>query len=70
MPVSVGAGMRTSFVHTGAQTTTGSSERFLLDSARIYLNGTVMPTIKFTFNTEYNGVTNNIVVMDAVGRFR
>jgi len=69
MPVTVGAGMRTSFVHADEQSTTGSTDRFLLDSARIYLNGTVTPTIKFTFNTEYNGVTNNIVVMDAVGRF-
>ena len=69
LPVSVGAGMRSSFVHTGAQETTGSTDRFLLDSARIYLNGTVTPQIKFTFNTEYNGVTNAIGVMDAIGRF-
>jgi hypothetical protein len=69
LPVSVGAGMRSSFVHTGAQTTTGSTDRFLLDSARIYLNGTVTPVIKFTFNTEYNGVTNAVGVMDAIGRF-
>ena len=51
------------------RSTTGSTDRFLLDSARIYLNGTVTPTIKFTFNTEYDGVTNKIGVMDAVGRF-
>jgi len=69
MPVSVGAGMRSSFVHAGAQETTGSTDRFLLDSARIYLNGTVMPTIKFSFNTEYTGGTNAIRVMDAIGRF-
>jgi hypothetical protein len=69
MPVTVGAGIRTSFVHTGAQQTTGSTDRFLLDSARIYLNGTITPTIKATFNTEYNGVTNNILVLDAVARF-
>ena len=69
MPVTVGAGMRTSFVHTGAQETTGSIDRFLLDSARIYLNGTVTPTIKATLNTEYNGFTNNVIVLDAIGRF-
>src|SRR3954466_13158698 len=69
LPVSIGAGMRSSFVHAGAQETTGSADRFLLDSARIYLNGTVTPQIKFTFNTEYNGVTNAVGVMDAIGRF-
>ena len=69
MPVTVGAGMRTSFVHTGAQATTGSTDRFLLDSARIYLGGTVTPVVKFTFNTEYSPVTSGIGVMDAIGRF-
>ena len=32
--------MRSSFVHTGSTPVTGSNDRFLLDSARIYMNGT------------------------------
>jgi len=70
MPVSVGAGLQTSFVHTGRTTpTTGSNDRFLLNSARIYLNGTVTPEIKFMFNTEYDGSNNKIGVLDAVARY-
>jgi hypothetical protein len=66
-PVTVGAGMRTSYVHTdtdGAEAT----DKFLLDSARIYINGSVTEKIKFMFNTEYNGSTNDIRVLDAVAR--
>src|SRR5712671_580444 len=70
MPVSVGAGMRTSFVHTGRTSPiTGSNDRFLLESARIYLNGTAAPDIKFTFNTEYDGASNKIGVLDAIARY-
>jgi hypothetical protein len=70
MPVSVGAGLQTSFVHTGRTTpTTGSNDRFLLNSARIYLNGTATPEIKFMFNTEYDGSNNKIGVLDAVARY-
>jgi hypothetical protein len=73
--VTVGAGMRTSFVHTqfdepepavpGLDTT---ADRFLLDSARIYIGGSATNTIKFMFNTEYSGATNEIGIMDAAAR--
>jgi len=59
--------MRTAFTHTdtdGAEAT----DKFLLDSARIYINGSVTDKIKFMFNTEYNGSTNDIRVLDAVAR--
>jgi hypothetical protein len=69
IPVTVGGGLQTSFVHTGSTPSTGSNDRFLLDSARIYLNGTAAPTIKFMFNTEYEGSTNKIGILDAVGRY-
>lgn len=65
--VSVGAGLRTSFVTTspsGGDTTAG----FGLDSARLYFNGTVTNQIKFMFNTEYNGATHSVDVIDAVAQ--
>jgi hypothetical protein len=66
-PVTVGAGLRTSFTHTdtdGAE----STDKFLLDSARIYISGPVTKQIKFMFNTEYDGANNKIGVLDAVAR--
>ncbi len=57
-PVTLGGGMRTSYVHTepdGAN----STDNFNLDSARLYVNGNVTDKIKFMFNTEYDGSTNN-----------
>ena len=71
--VSVGAGLRTSFVHTEfddeglPEDTDTNTDRFLLDSARIYVNGSVTPVIKVMFNTEYDG-DGDIEVMDAAGR--
>jgi len=71
-PVSIGAGLRTSYTHDSPDL--GSdSDHFSLDSARLYINGSVTENIKFTFNTEYTGSppsgTNNLQIMDAVARF-
>src|SRR5438309_6697136 len=67
-PVTVGAGLRTEFVHT--QPDKGdSTDQFLVDSVRLYVNGPVTDKIKFMFNTEYDGATNHIGVLDAVARF-
>ena len=66
-PVTIGAGMQTSFVHTDPDAG-DSSDKFLLNSARLYVSGPVTEQIKFMFNTEYNGVTNNIGVLDAAAR--
>jgi Phosphate-selective porin O and P len=72
-PVSVGAGMRTSFADEkvdGSKTT----DDFDLDSVRLYVSGSVTNNIKFTFNTEYTGDTggsdaNKVEVLDAIARF-
>src|SRR6059036_2950951 len=61
-PVTVGAGLRTSFVHT-APDGGSSTDDFNLDSARIYINGPVTDKIKFMFNTEYDGGNNKIGVL-------
>ena len=66
-PVTVGAGLRTSFTHTDPDAGS-STDKFLLDSARIYLSGPVTNKIKFMFNTEYDGSNNKIGVLDAVAR--
>jgi hypothetical protein len=67
-PVTVGAGMRTSFDHTQPDQG-GSTDKFLLDSVRLYVNGSVTDKIKFMFNTEYDQGTNKVGVLDAVARF-
>ena len=74
-PVSVGAGVQTAFVHD-APDVGASSDRFELVTVRLYVNGPVTDKIKFTFNTEYDGIggtspnsANHLIVLDAVGRF-
>jgi hypothetical protein len=66
--VKVGAGLQTSFVHMEPKGSV-STDQFLINSARIYINGPVMDKVKFTFNTEYDGVTSKVGVMDAIARF-
>jgi len=65
--VTVGAGLRTSFVHTGKDVG-ADTNKFPLDSIRLYVNGPVTSKIKFMFNTEYDGSTNKVAVLDAVAR--
>jgi hypothetical protein len=79
--VTVGAGVRASFDQTDPSQTTQTNNPsqveeandFDLDSMRLYVNGSVTPTIKFTFDTEYEGSppegSNNIEVLDAIARF-
>jgi len=66
--VSVGAGVRTSFVHNSPQ---GGSDtdNFFLDNMRLYVSGTAAPKIKFMFNTDYTSTTNDLNVLDAAGQF-
>jgi hypothetical protein len=66
-PVTLGAGVRTSFAHTDTDDI-DSTDKFFLDSARIYINGNATPKIKFMFNTEYYGADNKVGIMDAVAR--
>ena len=66
-PVSIGAGVRTSFVHTDPASG-DATDAFLLDSLRLYVSGSVTKQIKFMVNTEYDG-GNHIDVMDAAAQF-
>ena len=73
-PISVGAGMRTSFADEKVDGTAKSKDDFDLDSVRLYVSGSVIDNIKFTFNTEYTGDTggsdaNKVEVLDAIARF-
>jgi hypothetical protein len=66
-PVTVGAGLQTSFAHIsprGGDTT----DQLQLNSVRLYVNGAADKNIKFMFNTEFDGATNKVGVLDAVGR--
>jgi hypothetical protein len=68
--VSVGAGVRSAFVHTDTDLAgVDATDRFLLDSIRLYVNGNVTDKVKITFNTEYDGAGNHVAVLDAVARF-
>jgi hypothetical protein len=59
--------LQTSFAHT--EPDKGSStDQFLLNSIRLYVNGPVTEQIKFMFNAEYDGANNKIGVLDAVAR--
>lgn len=66
-PVTVGAGVQTSFVHDMPDGGTSTSD-FLLNSVRLYVNGSATSRIKFMFNTEYDGAGNHVTVLDAVAQ--
>jgi len=65
--VSIGAGLQTSFIHTSPEGGDGT-DSFVLNSARLYVNGPVTKQIKFMFNTEYDGASSHIGVIDAVAQ--
>ncbi len=67
-PVSVGAGVRTSFTHFDPETGEEIDE-FEVNSGRIYLSGKATDTIGVTFNTEYNPGDEKLLVMDAFASF-
>lgn len=65
--VSVGFGMRTSFssVENGAPNDTSRSQDFTLDSARIYLSGSLSKNIKGMLNTEKDIAGEGFQAIDA-----
>ena len=67
-PVSVGAGVQTSFVNTNPDTGSATNV-FALNSVRLYVSGTAAPKVKFMFNTEYDGPGNHVDVLDAAAQF-
>jgi len=68
--VSIGAGIRSSFTDVSYENNAlPDVDDFNLDSARIYISGTVTDNIKVMFNTEYNGSTENVQVIDAAAMF-
>jgi len=66
-PVTVGAGLQTSFAHT-APRKSDTTDQLILNSVRLYVNGNAAQNIKFMFNTEYDGGTNKVGILDAVAR--
>ena len=66
--VTVGAGLQSSYVHTSPDDT-DDADNFLLNSVRLYVNGTAAPGIKIMFNTEYDASANTVEVLDAAGQF-
>ena len=50
-PISLGGGLRTSFVHDSPDGG-DDTDTFALDSARLYISGPVTEQIDFMFNTE------------------
>ena len=72
-PVSIGAGLRTSFTSTNTDDPAAQDANdFNLDSARLYINGAVMKDVKFMLNTEYTNTgagDKKVDIIDAVARF-
>jgi hypothetical protein len=69
-PVSIGAGVRASFTDTSFDgDTTPDVSDFDLNSARIYISGSVTENIKVMFNTEYQPGNEDIEVIDAAAMF-
>lgn len=67
-PITVGAGLRTSFVDTDPSSGP-TTNQFELNDIRLYVNGPVYDNFKFMFNTDYNGATNSVQILDAVARY-
>jgi hypothetical protein len=67
-PVTVGAGLQTSYTGTG-QNGADFNNQFALNHIRLYVNGPVYEGIKFMFNTDYDSGTNKLTVLDAVAQF-
>jgi len=67
-PVTVGAGVQTSFIHDAPEGADGT-DAFALNSVRLYVSGSPARKIKFMFNTEYDGAGNHVTVLDAVAQF-
>jgi hypothetical protein len=67
-PISVGAGVRTSFTNFDPEGGDEISD-FELNSARIYLSGKVTDKISLMFNTEYQGGDEDVNVIDAAVQF-
>ena len=66
--ISVGAGVRTSFIGTVPDTGPKNAD-FQLDSIRLYISGAVMDKVSFIFNTEYDQPTNKVGILDAAAQF-
>jgi hypothetical protein len=66
-PVTVGAGVQTSFVHTSPDGGE-STDSFPLNSVRLYVGGSATSEIKYMFNTEYDSA-NHINVLDAAAQY-
>ncbi|MEH6516109.1 MAG: hypothetical protein V7742_05470 [Halioglobus sp.] len=69
--VSVGFGVRSSFSYVEDAANDGdSSKDFTLDSARLYVSGSLNKYIKGMFNTEKSGGNDTFQIIDAAGTFQ
>ena len=71
--VTLGAGLRTTFVHTQGEDdddedSDESFDNFVVNNARLYVNGSVTKNVKFTLNTDFDSGTNEVRLLDAVGQ--
>jgi hypothetical protein len=70
--VSIGAGIRTSFIDHSYDGPAADTDDFNLDSARIYISGKATEYLSLMFNTEYNTTAegdHKIDVIDAAAQF-
>jgi hypothetical protein len=70
LSVSVGGGMRTTFRSTETLPESGDYvNKFSLESARFYFNADILKDFKLEINTEYDGPTNTVRILDAVAKY-
>jgi hypothetical protein len=67
-PISIGGGLRTSFVSTFPEEGDAAAN-FKLDDMRLYVSGAVMPNVKLMFNTAFTAAGNDVEVLDAAAQF-
>jgi hypothetical protein len=66
--LTVGGGIQASYQHT--EPDVGKDlDQFSLNHARLYFGGDITKNISVMFNTDYNNVTDNMQILDAVGEF-
>ena len=67
-PVSVGAGMQTS-IFSNTPSGGDTTSQVALNSVRLYVSGAPAEKVRFMFNTEYDGSSDHVVVLDAAAQF-
>lgn len=67
--ITIGGGLQTNYDYDKTSGDPGANQ-FAVGHARLYLSGDVTSYFSIMVNTDYNSLTNNLVLLDAVGKFQ